>query len=91
MPKLRAFVHVSTAYVNGNQPKGTTVPEHMLGLGGVAGDHLALVNQLQALPKAQAASQVSCDTHKVPTRIIVSRTVILVWTPAIVLDLELCS
>ena len=58
MPKLRAFVHVSTAYVNGNQPKGTTVPEHMLALGGGAGDHVALVKQLQALPKTQAASQV---------------------------------
>lgn len=57
MPKLRAFVHVSTAYVNGNQPKGSTVAEHMLPLGAGAGDHVALVNQLQALPKAEAASQ----------------------------------
>ncbi|KAL3139076.1 Fatty acyl-CoA reductase 2 [Trebouxia sp. C0010 RCD-2024] len=57
MPKLRAFVHVSTAYVNGNQPKGSTVAEHMLPRGAGAGDHVALVNQLQALPKAEAASQ----------------------------------
>lgn len=64
MPKLRAFVHVSTAYVNGNQPKGSTVAEHMLPRGAGAGDHVALVNQLQALPKAEAASQVRCSTHK---------------------------
>lgn len=63
MPKLKAFVHVSTAYVNGNQPKGSTVPEHILPPSGEVANHAALVNQLQALPKAQAASQVSCNNH----------------------------
>ena len=63
MPNLKAFVHVSTAYVNGNQPKGTTVSEQMLPLSGEAADHATLVTQLQALPKAQAASQVSCSHH----------------------------
>ena len=58
MPNLKAFVHVSTAYVNGNQPKGATVSEHLLPLDGKGADHASLVTQLQALPKDQAASQV---------------------------------
>ena len=62
MPKLKAFVHVSTAYVNGNQPKGASVSEHLLPLDGEGADHASLVAQLQALPKAQAASQVSAVT-----------------------------
>lgn len=64
MPNLKAFVHVSTAYVNGNQPKGATVSEQMLPLSGEAADHASLVTQLQALPKAQAASQVSCNNSQ---------------------------
>ena len=60
MPKLQAFVHVSTAYVNGNQPKGATVSESMLPLTCKSDDHAALVSTLQALPEAQAAVQVRC-------------------------------
>ena len=59
MPKLQAFVHVSTAYVNGNQPKGTRVPERMLPLRAKSEDDAALVSKLQALPEPQAAAQVS--------------------------------
>ena len=64
MPKLKAFVHVSTAYVNGNQPKGASISEHLLPLDGEGADHASLVTQLQTLPKAQAASQVSCSHHR---------------------------
>ena len=61
MPKLKAFVHVSTAYVNGNQPKGSIVPEVMLPLTDQSGKqphHAKLVASLQALPKPKAALQV---------------------------------
>lgn len=61
MPHLRAFVHVSTAYVNGNQPKGSTVPELLLPLldeQGQAVDHAAMLASLQIMPPAEAASQV---------------------------------
>ena len=64
MPNLKSFVHVSTAYVNGNQPKGTSVSENLLPLDGEGADHASLVTQLQGLPRAQAASQVSCSHHR---------------------------
>ncbi|KAL0022255.1 hypothetical protein WJX77_010593 [Trebouxia sp. C0004] len=60
MPNLKAFVHVSTAYVNGNQSKGSVIPEAMLPLtdqSNVHVSHSALVANLQAVPKAKAAQQ----------------------------------
>ncbi len=60
MPRLKSFVHVSTAYVNGNQPKGSTVAEIMLPLPGQADKamhHAELVTSLQALTRPQAALQ----------------------------------
>ncbi len=62
MPNLKAFVHVSTAYVNGNQSKGSVIPEAMLPLTDQLKAHVfhsALVANLQALPKPKAAQQVS--------------------------------
>ena len=64
MPNLKSFVHVSTAYVNGNQPKGTSVSENLLPLDGEGADHASLVTQLQGLSRAQATSQVSCSHHR---------------------------
>ena len=61
MPHLKAFVHVSTAYVNGNQPKGSTVPERLLPLLDEQGrvvDHSAMLASLQSMPKPEAATQV---------------------------------
>ena len=61
MPNLKAFVHVSTAYVNGNQPKGSQVPEVMVPLLDHANSpvhHASLVSNLQTLPQSAAASQV---------------------------------
>lgn len=61
MPHLEAFVHVSTAYVNGNQPKGSLVPEQLIGLQHSQGqpvNHTALVDSLQCLPRAEASSKV---------------------------------
>lgn len=61
MPRLKAFVHVSTAYVNGNQPKGSTVPEQQLPLQdrqGQTANACALVAELQCLPREQATKQV---------------------------------
>ncbi len=62
MPNLKAFVHVSTAYVNGNQSKGSVIPEVMLPLTDQSNAHVshsALVANLQAVPKPKAAQQVS--------------------------------
>ena len=61
MPCLKAFVHVSTAYVNGNQPKGSIVPEQLIPLQdeqGQAVDHSALVTSLQLMPREEASMQV---------------------------------
>ena len=61
MPRLKAFVHVSTAYVNGNQPKGSIVPEQLIPLQdeqGQAVDHSALVTSLQLMPREEASMQV---------------------------------
>ena len=66
MPNLKAFVHVSTAYVNGNQSKGSVIPEAMLPLtdhSNAPVSHPALVAHLQALPKPKAAEQVSILLH----------------------------
>ncbi len=66
MPNLKAFVHVSTAYVNGNQPKGSVIPEVMLPLTDQPNAHVshsALVANLQAVPKPKAAQQVSIWLH----------------------------
>ncbi|KAL0047381.1 hypothetical protein WJX82_002034 [Trebouxia sp. C0006] len=60
MPNLKAFVHVSTAYVNGNQSKGSVIPEATLPLTDQLNAHVshsALVAHLQALPKPKAAQQ----------------------------------
>ncbi|KAA6426508.1 MAG: hypothetical protein FRX49_03618 [Trebouxia sp. A1-2] len=60
MPNLKAFVHVSTAYVNGNQSKGSVISEAMLPLTDQSNAHVshsALVAHLQALPKPKAAEQ----------------------------------
>ena len=62
MPNLKAFLHVSTAYVNGNQPKGSTVAEVMLPLvdpSDLQVHHADLVRNLQVLPRPQAALQAS--------------------------------
>ena len=62
MPNLKAFVHVSTAYVNGNQSKGSVVPEAMLPLTDQSNAHVshaAVVANLQAVSKPTAAQQVS--------------------------------
>ena len=61
MPRLKAFVHVSTAYVNGNQAKGSTVPEQLIPLQDDQGqvvDHNALVTSLQLMPREEASTQV---------------------------------
>ncbi len=66
MPNLKAFVHVSTAYVNGNQSKGSVIPEATLPLTDQLNAHVshsALVAHLQALPKPKAAQQVSILLH----------------------------
>ena len=61
MPNLKAFIHVSTAYVNGNQPKGSQVPEVMVPLLDDARapvHHASLVSNLQTLPHSAATGQV---------------------------------
>lgn len=66
MPRLRAFLHVSTAYVNGNLPKGSFVPEEpcqQLTIAGRAVQHEQLVTELQELPEQCAEQQVG--THRV--------------------------
>ncbi|KAI7841576.1 hypothetical protein COHA_004746 [Chlorella ohadii] len=59
MPNLKAYVHVSTCYVNGNLPRGTFVPEGPVGpLVGPNGegpfDHKEMVKELMALPHDEA-------------------------------------
>lgn len=63
MPRLKAFVHVSTAYVNGNQAKGSTVPEQLIPLQNdqvQAVDYNALVTSLQLMSREEASTQVCC-------------------------------
>ena len=48
---LQAFVHVSTAFVNGNLPKGSRVLEHVYPLGQQAGSQ-AKHAEAPALPEA---------------------------------------
>jgi hypothetical protein len=70
MPRLRAFVHVSTAYVNAHLPKGSHVEEALYPLrmrmrragGGAAAtqeplSHAEAARQLSALPHAKAERQ----------------------------------
>ena len=61
MPGLRVFVHISTAYVNGNLPPGTLVREQLYPLRTADGkpiDHIALAERLMKFPAADAASEV---------------------------------
>ena len=61
MPHLKAFVHVSTAYVNGDQPKGSTVSERLLPLNDAPGravDHAALVTSMQNMSREEGEIQV---------------------------------
>ncbi|PRW58462.1 Fatty acyl- reductase 1 [Chlorella sorokiniana] len=59
MPNLKAYVHVSTCYVNGNLPRGTYVPEEPVGtLVGPNGEgpfgYREMVEELMALPHDEA-------------------------------------
>ena len=60
MRRLRGFLHVSTAYVNSNFPRGSHVEERMYPLGLADGrtvDHAAIAAELLALPPASAERQ----------------------------------
>jgi fatty acyl-CoA reductase len=59
--RLRAFVHVSTAYVNANQPRGRHVEEQIYLLrtrDGSAIRHARLAAELAALPRGRAERRV---------------------------------
>ncbi len=60
MRRLRGFLHVSTAYVNSNFPRGSHVEERMYPLSladGCTADHAAIAAELLALPPASAERQ----------------------------------
>ena len=60
MPNLRAFVYVSTAYVNAHLPRGSHVEERIYPLhhsDGSRVQHAALAAALLALPPGRAARQ----------------------------------
>ncbi len=60
MRGLRGFLHVSTAYVNSNFPRGSHVEERMYPLSladGRTADHAAIAAELLALPPASAERQ----------------------------------
>ena len=56
MRHLRCFLHVSTAYVNVNQPRGSSIDERIypLKLGQQLVDHAELVEDLLSLQPADA-------------------------------------
>ena len=60
MPRLRGFVHVSTAYVNAHQPKGSHIEEDIypLRLGSQTLLHDSLAAELAGLPHAKAERKV---------------------------------
>ena len=60
MRRLRGFLHVSTAYVNSNFPRGSHVEERMYPLSladGRTADHAAIAAELLALSPAGAERQ----------------------------------
>jgi hypothetical protein len=61
MPLLRGFVHVSTAYVNAHQPKGSHIEEDIYPLRHSSGQtllHDSLAAELAGLPHAKAERKV---------------------------------
>ncbi len=68
MPRLRGFVHVSTAYVNAHQPRGNHIEEDIYPLylrDGQAIRHDSLAAELAALPHAKAERKVGTSTPQV--------------------------
>jgi fatty acyl-CoA reductase len=61
MQQLRCFLHVSTAYVNVNQPRGSSVEERIypLKLGSEVVSHAAVVEDLLSLEPDDANVRVS--------------------------------
>lgn len=56
-PKLRSFTHISTAYVNGHLPQGSSVPERLLPARDAEGrliQHAVFVRQLLSLSAPEA-------------------------------------
>ena len=60
MPNLRCFVHVSTAYVNVNFPKGSSVDEvlYPLVIGKQEAQHADIVDDLMSLEPESANTRV---------------------------------
>ncbi len=66
MPRLRGFVHVSTAYVNAHHGRGSHIEEDIYPLylsNGQAIRHDSLAAELAALPHAKAERKVGHVTH----------------------------
>ena len=62
MHRMRGFIHVSTAYVNSNLPRGSHIEERIYPLHDAQGariQHAALAARLAALPHAKAEHVVS--------------------------------
>ena len=62
MNRMRGFIHVSTAYVNSNLPRGSHIEERIYPLHDAQGariQHAALAARLAALPPAKAEHTVS--------------------------------
>jgi fatty acyl-CoA reductase len=62
MQHMRGFVHVSTAYVDSNLPRGSHIEERIYPLHDAAGariEHAALAERLGALPAAKAEQTVT--------------------------------
>jgi fatty acyl-CoA reductase len=69
MQRLRGFVHVSTAYVNSNLPRGSHIEERVYSLrlrDGQVLDHVKLAAQLSSLAPGPAEKLVRM--HCIPTK-----------------------
>lgn len=68
MPNMRAFCFVSTAYVNANLPKGSTVEEKVYPLHdhGVPVDHATMVQHLMSLNLTAAEAEVCTPVYSCP-------------------------
>lgn len=62
MQRLRCFLHVSTAFVNANQPRGSMIEERLypLKLGAGEASHAEVVEELMFLNPEDANVRVSC-------------------------------
>lgn len=63
IPGMKGFIHVSTAYVNCNLPKGSHIEEKIYPLilkDGTKLDHAKVAEELLALNSTQATKRVRC-------------------------------